>query len=78
MKHSHHTPSRAARKIPLAAFLAAAGCVAHAQSHVTLFGAVDLGLRSVHNEAGSLTRMYSGNNYTSRLGFRGEEDLAAA
>jgi predicted porin len=61
--------------ISVAACLACLAGQAQAQSKVTLFGGVDLGLRVVNNEAGTTKRMYSGNSYTSRLGFRGEEDL---
>ncbi|WP_404300476.1 porin [Alicycliphilus denitrificans] len=74
-----HSPSRGivprTLKISVAACLAVLACTSHAQSRVTLFGAVDLGVRTVHNDAGTNTGMYSGNNYTSRLGLRGEEDL---
>lgn len=61
----------------LAAALALGGLpgLAAAQSTVTLWGGADLGMRSVHNSAGSKTSMQSGNNYTSRFGLRGSEDL---
>lgn len=74
MNYSHSIPPRAL-KISVSVCFAALSYAAHAQSQVTLFGAVDLGVRTVHNDAGTTTGMYSGNNYTSRLGFRGEEDL---
>jgi len=49
---------------------------AAAQSSVTLFGVMDLGLRHVSNEGvGGRTTMVSGSNATSRFGFRGTEDL---
>ena len=49
---------------------------AWAQSSVTVFGIVDLALRRVSNDGvDSLTSMASGGNATSRLGFRGVEDL---
>lgn len=51
------------------AVLAASG-VAHAQSSVTIYGMIDLGLSK---KTGSTTAMQNGDN--SRLGFRGEEDL---
>ncbi len=51
------------------AMLAAAG-VANAQSHVTIYGMIDLGITK---KSGSTTEMRNGDN--SRLGFRGEEDL---
>lgn len=69
---------RAARllALPLSAALAAGlSAPAAAQSSVTIFGGMDLGVRHVHNSAGNLNAMQSGNNYTSRLGLRGEEDL---
>ena len=59
----------------IAASLLAAASLAHANSGVTLFGVVDLGVRHVSNSKGSLTSMTSGNNSTSRWGLRGEEDL---
>lgn len=46
-----------------------------AQDSVTLFGGADLGVRRVSNSAGTQTKMHSGNNYTSRFGLRGTEDL---
>ena len=49
---------------------------AQAQSSVTLFGVVDLSVQSVKSDgAGSATKMASGSNQTSRIGFRGTEDL---
>ena len=74
MNYLHSPPTRPL-KLSVSICFAALGCAAQAQSQVTLFGAVDLGVRTVRNDAGTLTGMYSGNNYTSRLGFRGEEDL---
>lgn len=56
--------------------------IAHAQSSVTLYGVVDAGLRHARGlesnnsgSAGSATALNSGINTTSRLGFRGNEDL---
>ncbi|MBE0547126.1 MAG: porin [Rubrivivax sp.] len=60
--------------LALAALTAFAG-VASAQSSVTLFGVVDLGIRSVDNDNGSRTVMSQDGNASSRLGFRGVEDL---
>ena len=58
------------------ALLAAVAGPAWSQSSVTLYGIVDLGVRQVHNEgAGSIKSLSSGNNATSRIGFRGREDL---
>jgi len=59
------------------AMLALSGA-AHAQdkSSVTLFGIMDAAVRHVSNEGkGSITSVVSGSNNTSRLGFRGSEDL---
>jgi predicted porin len=61
--------------LALAALTAFAG-VASAQSSVTLFGIVDAGARSTKNgSAGSIKALVSGGQATSRLGFRGVEDL---
>ena len=59
------------------ALLALAGA-AHAQdkSSVTAFGILDAAARRVSNEGkGSISSLVSGSNNTSRLGFRGTEDL---
>ncbi|MFZ4286453.1 porin [Variovorax sp. HJSM1_2] len=54
--------------------LAASGC-AFAQSQVTIFGVVDLGVAHISQGDASLTAVsYSGNSH-SRIGFRGTEDL---
>ena len=55
------------------AVLAASGA-AMAQSSVTLYGVADAGVTYL-NGAGQLGAVTSGNNLTSRLGFRGVEDL---
>ena len=60
--------------ILIALLLGAAG----AQAQVTLFGVADLAARRVDNEGrGHLNSMVSGSNSTSRLGFRGTEDLGS-
>jgi len=59
--------------IALAA-LATAG-VASAQSSVTLFGVVDLSYENVHTAAGRVSGLAPSANSSSRLGFRGVEDL---
>lgn len=62
----------------LAAALAAAcaSSAALAQSQVTVFGIADAALRSVSNTGvGTGRTVVSGSNSTSRLGFRGVEDL---
>ena len=52
---------------------------AHAQSSVTAYGKVDLGLvLDSGNAAGKSLRLSSGIGGGSRLGFRGEEDLVGA
>ncbi len=57
------------------AVLASAG-VASAQSSVTLFGIVDATLQRVTNSgAASVTRLHNSGYNSSRLGFRGTEDL---
>ena len=49
---------------------------AHAQSSVTAYGFLDVGVRSVNDSGvGRLTGEESGGYRTSRLGFRGTEDL---
>jgi len=61
--------------LAMAALTAFAG-VASAQSSVTLFGIVDLSARNVKNgPAGSLKTLSTDGNASSRLGFRGVEDL---
>ncbi len=61
--------------LALAALTAFAG-VASAQSSVTLFGIVDAAARSTKNgNAGTIKSLISGGGATSRLGFRGVEDL---
>jgi predicted porin len=60
--------------LALAALTAFAG-VASAQSSVTLFGIVDLGARQVKNGTTSLKSMSQDGIASSRLGFRGVEDL---
>lgn len=61
-----------------AALLTLAASGAMAQSSVTLGGILDAAVRSVHNEGGgSVKSLVSGSNQTSRLYFRGEEDLGS-
>ncbi len=49
---------------------------AHAQSSVTLFGVMDLGVQYTKGDgAGSVRALSNGGLSTSRLGFRGTEDL---
>lgn len=57
------------------AVLGAFAGAASAQSSVTLFGVVDLNLRYIDNNAGTQYQMNQDGNASSRLGFRGVEDL---
>ncbi len=57
------------------AVLGAFAGAASAQSSVTLFGIVDLNLRYIDNDAGTQYQMNQDGNASSRLGFRGVEDL---
>ncbi|MEC4718446.1 porin [Noviherbaspirillum sp. CPCC 100848] len=62
------------------ALLAAASATTQAQSNVTVYGVLDAGVEYVNNAnaAGdSLIRQSSGGTNTSRIGFRGTEDLGA-
>lgn len=57
------------------AVMAAAGA-ASAQSSVTLFGIVDATIQRIDNKnGGSVTRLHNSGESSSRLGFRGTEDL---
>jgi predicted porin len=60
--------------LALAALTAFAG-VASAQSSVTLFGVVDLNMRNVKNGSTSVKSLSQDGIASSRLGFRGVEDL---
>ncbi len=60
--------------LALAALTAFAG-VASAQSSVTLFGIVDVSLRNVKESSGSLKSLSTDGAGSSRLGFRGVEDI---
>lgn len=59
------------------AVLLAAAAPALAQSSVTIYGVVDLGARSVKNDGYSTDNMIAkdGSGTSSRLGFKGTEDL---
>lgn len=66
------------KKLPLAALAAAAACAsgAQAQSSVTLFGVVDPAYTRLTSDAGRSRDLLQGEgNTSSRLGFRGVEDL---
>jgi len=60
--------------LALAALTAFAGA-ASAQSSVTLFGIIDVNVRGVDNGNGGRTSVSTDGNSSSRLGFRGIEDL---
>lgn len=60
--------------IALAVLSAAAGA-ASAQSSVTLFGVVDVGVRHVDNAGTTASQLSTDGLQSSRLGFRGTEDL---
>lgn len=60
----------------IASAVALASCAACAQSSVTISGIADSAARRVSNQgAGSMASLVSGSNSTSRLIFRGVEDL---
>ncbi|MBN9356780.1 MULTISPECIES: porin [Herbaspirillum] len=69
------------KKLLAAALLAAGTGMAHAQSSVSIYGLIDLGLTYYSNAAktggggASLLRMDSGIAQGSRIGFKGTEDL---
>lgn len=64
------------KQILVLALSAAFASVASAQSSVTIFGVLDVSLKQVKNgSAGSLKSQGNGDNSSSRLGFRGSEDL---
>jgi predicted porin len=61
--------------LALLAMASAAACAQTATSSVTLFGIIDANARVVNNGNGSLKTLSAGGINTSRLGFRGIEDL---
>jgi predicted porin len=63
------------KRIATGVGLAAVCAAAAAQSSVTLYGLVDLGLRYVKNGDASVKSLASNGNNTSRFGVRGVEDL---
>ena len=66
------------KKLLAAAILSVLSGTAAAQANVTIYGLIDTGIEYVNNagaNGGSLTRMSSGAMNTSRIGFRGSEDL---
>ena len=63
------------KKLLTLALLGTLGVAAHAQSSVTLFGIIDVGVRSVKNGDNTVRSLSSNGLNTSRLGVRGIEDL---
>ena len=63
------------RLLALAALSAATGLASAQSSNVTLFGVVDVNLRYVNNDGGTQYQMSQDGLASSRLGFRGTEDL---
>jgi predicted porin len=59
----------------LLAFAGLAAPLAHAQSQVTIYGRVDLGVDVTSSAGGNFKRVISGGVQGSRLGFTGAEDL---
>lgn len=57
------------------AVLSAFAGVASAQTNVTIYGVVDVGIAREDNGVNTSTRLDSGNQSGSRLGFKGTEDL---
>lgn len=55
--------------------LGAFASAASAQSSVTVYGIVDTGIAHIDNGGESINAMRSGNNNSSRIGFKGAEDL---
>ena len=78
MKPFPYPPYNKAVLILLTSTALAATSAAHAQSSVTLYGIVDVGIEYTNHAArdgGSAFRLKSGNRNTSRWGVRGVEDL---
>ncbi|QNP47863.1 porin [Diaphorobacter aerolatus] len=61
--------------LAIAALLATAGASAQSTSSVTLFGVADVSIAHLKSDTNKLTGMSSGGLSSSRLGFRGIEDL---
>ncbi|WP_312758556.1 porin [Pulveribacter sp.] len=61
--------------LALAVMGAAAGASAQSSSSVTLFGVADVSLAHISTPGKSVTGLANGGNASSRLGFRGVEDL---
>jgi len=61
--------------VAAAALLAATATHVQAQSSVTLFGTVDVGITHLRADGGSTTGVSHSNANISRWGLKGEEDL---
>jgi predicted porin len=78
MNRSNHRAPRLRCSLRLAAALSAAMLplgMAYAQSNVMLYGVVDASLMRGVGSVSSKSQMFSGSGLSSRLGFRGTEDL---
>ncbi len=64
-------------KKSLIALAALAATGAFAQSSVTMYGVADLGVTNASGSVNSITKITSGNINSSRLGFKGTEDLGS-
>lgn len=63
------------KQFAILAIAAAAAVSAQAQSSVTVFGILDASVRNVKNGGSDVSTLSSGGINSSRLGFRGTEDL---
>src|SRR5947207_2544431 len=73
--NDRHNGDNMKRQLGAFAALGALAGAAHAQSSVTVFGLVDLNLRSVTTNGATVRQMGTDGLNNSRLGFRAEEDL---
>ncbi|TCP04725.1 porin [Caldimonas thermodepolymerans] len=72
---TRRTPLGRAARIALGLGVGLAAGVAGAQSSVTMYGLVDLGLEATNGGGSTHSRMIAGGSAGSRLGFTGSEDL---
>lgn len=76
IRHFSNRYNQMKEKLIVLAAVAGFSGLAHAQSSVTLYGLIDVGVLYANNTGGhSLTQMSSGNINGSRWGLRGTEDL---
>jgi predicted porin len=71
----YSTKETVMKKLSAFALLAVVSAAASAQSSLTLFGIVDVGVRRVENDTSKRTSLSTSAANSSRLGFRGVEDL---